>query len=94
VQLSAEVADNRLTNRVEPEYPDAARRARIQGSVMLDAIIGSDGKVERVTPLSGNVQLADAAANAVRQWRYKPYVVDGRKVPIHTQVRVDFMLAR
>ena len=94
VQLSAEVADHRLTDRVEPEYPDAARRARIQGSVMLDTIIGSDGKVERVTPISGNTQLADAAANAVRQWRYKPYVVDGRKVPVHTQVRVDFMLAR
>jgi len=94
VQLSAEIADNRLTNRVEPEYPDAARRARIQGSVMLDTIIGADGNVERVNPISGNVQLADAAARAVRQWRYKPYVVDGRKVPVHTQVRVDFMLAQ
>ena len=61
---------------------------------MLDTVIAADGSVERVNPISGNVQLADAAARAVRQWRYKPYVVDGRKVPVHTQVRVDFMLAQ
>jgi TonB family protein len=93
VQLSPEMAENLLVNRVEPEYPDAARRARIQGSVTMEALIGADGKVQEVTPIGGSPQLADAATAAVRQWRYKPYVVDGRKVAVRTQVSVTFMLA-
>jgi TonB family protein len=93
VQVSAEVAEGLLLDRIEPEYPDAARRARVQGSVTMDAIIGADGKVQQVTAIGGNPQLADAAAAAVRQWRYKPYVVAGRKVAVRTKVNVMFMLA-
>jgi TonB family protein len=93
VQVSPEVAEGLLLDRAEPEYPDAARRARVQGSVTMDAIIGADGKVQQVTAIGGNPQLADAAAAAVRQWRYKPYVVAGRKVAVRTQVSVTFMLA-
>jgi TonB family protein len=92
-RLSPEAAENLLVNRVEPEYPDAARRARIQGSVTLQTLIGADGKVQRVTPVSGNPELTAAAITAVLQWRYKPYVMDGRKVPVRTQVSVTFMLA-
>jgi len=94
VQLSPDIADDLLVDRIEPDYPDAARRARIQGSVTMEALIGADGKVQRVSPVSGNLQLADAATAAVRQWRYKPYSVDGRKVPVRTQVTVNFALAR
>jgi TonB family protein len=94
VQLSPEIAENLLLDRIEPDYPDAARRARIQGSVTMEALIGADGKVQQVSPISGNPQLANAATAAVRQWRYKPYVVDGRKVPVRTQVTVLFMLAQ
>jgi TonB family protein len=93
VQVSAEVAEGLLLERIEPDYPDAARRARIQGSVTMDAIIGADGKVQQVTPIGGNPQLADAAVAAVRQWRYKPYVSGGRKVAVRTKVNVMFMLA-
>lgn len=93
VQLSPETAEGFLVNRVEPDYPDAARRARIQGSVRMNALISEDGKVQRVTPVSGDPQLAAAAITAVLQWRYKPYVVDGHKVPVRTQVNVTFMLA-
>ncbi len=92
-RLSPEAAENLLVNRVEPDYPDAARRARIQGSVTLQTLIGADGKVQRVTPVSGNPELTAAAITAILQWRYKPYVVDGRKVPVRTQVSVTFMLA-
>jgi TonB family protein len=92
--LNPEVAENLLIDRVEPEYPDAARRARVQGSVTMETLIGSDGRVQRVSPIGGNSQLADAATAAVRQWRYKPYVVNGRKVPVRTQVTVAFMLAQ
>ena len=94
VQLSPEVAENLLTNRVEPEYPDAARRAHVQGAVTMDTLIGADGKVQQVSPVSGNAQLAEAATTAVRQWRYKPYTVKGQSVPVRTQVTVQFMLAQ
>ena len=93
VQVSPEVAEGLLRDRIEPEYPDAARRARVQGSVTMDTIIGADGKVQQVTAIGGNPQLGDAAAAAVRQWRYKPYVVAGRKVAVRTKVNVMFMLA-
>lgn len=94
VRLKPELAEGLLADRVEPEYPDSARRAHIQGSVTLETLIGANGRVQQVTPVSGNPQLADAAVNAVRQWRYKPFTVDGRKVPIRTQVTVQFMLAQ
>jgi TonB family protein len=93
VRLKPELAEGLLADRVEPEYPDAARRAHIQGSVTLETLIGANGRVQQVTPVGGNPQLADAAVNAVRQWRYKPFTVDGHKVPIRTQVTVTFMLA-
>jgi len=93
VRLKPELAEGLLSDRVEPEYPDAARRAHVQGSVTLETLIGANGRVQQVTPVSGNPQLADAAVNAVRQWRYKPFTVDGHKVPIRTQVTVTFMLA-
>ena len=93
VRLKPELAEGLLADRVEPEYPNAARRAHIQGSVTLETLIGANGRVQQVTPVSGDPQLADAAVNAVRQWRYKPFTVDGHKVPIRTQVTVNFMLA-
>ena len=93
VRLKPELAEGLLADRVEPEYPNAARRAHIQGSVTLETLIGANGRVQQVTPVGGNPQLADAAVKAVRQWRYKPFTVDGHKVPIRTQVTVTFMLA-
>ena len=94
VRLKPELAENLLDQRIEPEYPDAARRAHIQGSVTLETLITASGRVQQVTPVSGNPQLADAAVAAVRQWRYKPFTVDGHQVPIRTQVTVTFMLAQ
>ena len=94
VRLKPDLAENLLDERVEPEYPDAARRAHIQGNVILETLIGANGKVQEVTPVSGPPQLAAAAAAAVRQWKYKPFTVDGQKVPIRTQVTVTFMLAQ
>jgi TonB family protein len=94
VRLKPEVAESLLDNRVEPDYPDAARRAHIQGPVTLETLIAANGRVQQVTPISGNPQLAESAATAVRQWRYKPFTVDGKQVPIRTQVTVTFMLGR
>jgi TonB family protein len=92
LQLSSDAADALLTNRIEPEYPDAARRAHIQGTVTVDTVVGSDGKVLNANAISGSPQLVDAATAAVRQWHYKPHVVNGKKVPFRTQVPVTFML--
>jgi len=94
VRLKPDLAESLLDERVEPDYPDAARRAHVQGSVILETLIGANGKVQEVAPVSGPPQLAEAAANAVRQWKYKPFTVDGQKVPIRTQVTVTFMLAQ
>jgi TonB family protein len=94
VRLKPETAETLLDQRIEPDYPEAARRAHIQGSVVLDTLVGANGRVQQITPLSGNPDLAAAAIAAVRQWRYKPFTVDGKKVPIRTQVNVTFMQAQ
>ena len=94
VRLKPETAESLLDQRVEPEYPEAARRAHIQGSVVLETLINANGRVQQVSAVSGNPDLADAAMAAVRQWRYKPFTVDGKKVPIRTQVNVTFMQAQ
>jgi TonB family protein len=94
VRLKPETAESLLDQRIEPEYPEAARRAHIQGSVVLETLIGANGRVQQVSAVSGNPDLADAAIAAVRQWRYKPFTVDGKKVPIRTQVNVTFMQAQ
>jgi TonB family protein len=94
VTITSDIADKLLIDRVEPDYPDAARVAHTQGSVKLDTFIGADGRVQQVNPVGGNPVLAEAASAAVRRWRYKPYTVKGRKVPVHTEVTVSFMLAQ
>ncbi len=94
VRLKPDTAESLLDQRVEPEYPEAARRAHIQGSVVLETLINANGRVQQVSAVSGNPDLADAAIAAVRQWRYKPFTVDGKKVPIRTQVNVTFMQAQ
>jgi len=94
VRLKPETAESLLDQRVEPDYPEAARRAHIQGSVVLETLINANGRVQQVSAVSGNPDLADAAMAAVRQWRYKPFTVDGKKVPIRTQVNVTFMQAQ
>jgi TonB family protein len=94
VRLQPELAESLLDQRIEPDYPEAARKAHIQGSVVLETLIGANGRVQQISPVSGNPDLAEAATAAVRQWRYKPFTVDGKKVPIRTQVIVTFLQAQ
>ena len=94
VRLKPELAESLLDQRIEPDYPEAARKAHIQGSVVLETLIGANGRVQQISPVSGNPELAEAATTAVRQWRYKPFTVDGKKVPIRTQVIVTFLQAQ
>lgn len=92
VRMSAGVSQGMLISRIEPKYPDLARRSRIQGEVVLAAIIGRDGRIENLHVLSGHPWLAQAALEAVRQWRYRPYLLNAQAVEVETQVTVRFRL--
>lgn len=86
------VMEGNLIHRVKPEYPPLARQARIQGTVVLQAIISRDGTIENLQAVSGHPLLIPAALAAVRQWRYRPYMLNGSPVEIETQVTVNFVL--
>jgi periplasmic protein TonB len=85
--------EGNLIHKVLPEYPPAARAARIQGPVVLRAIIGKDGGIANLRVLSGHPVLVKAAMDAVSQWRYRPYNLSGEPVEVETQVTVNFVLA-
>jgi len=82
-----------LLRRVQPAYPEAARKMRIQGPVVLQAIISKEGRIEHLQVVSGHPFLVKAAAEAVQQWRYRPYVLNGEAVEVETLVTVNFVLA-
>jgi protein TonB len=81
-----------LIHKVEPVYPVLARAARIQGAVELQAVISKDGHIERLLVLRGHPMLVKAAVEAVQQWRYRPYVLNGEPVEVETHVTVNFSL--
>jgi periplasmic protein TonB len=79
--------------RVNPTYPPLARQARISGQVVLRAVIAKDGSIENLTLVSGHPMLAPAAIEAVKQWKYRPYLLNGEPVEVDTEVLVNFTLA-
>jgi periplasmic protein TonB len=85
--------EGNLIHRVQPDYPPLARQARIQGTVVLRAIINRGGRIENLQVLSGHPMLVPAAIDAVRQWRYRPYVLNDQPVEVETQITVNFLLA-
>jgi len=93
VRVSSGVSQGLLIRRVNPVYPPLARQARIQGVVILQAQISKDGSIENLQLISGHPMLAPAAIEAVKQWRYKPYLLNGEPVEVDTQVQVNFTLA-
>src|SRR5262249_16764881 len=82
----------RLINSTRPIYPQAARVERIQGSVMLDALVDENGKVVQTQVISGPVPLQAAAQESVRNWRYQPAQLNGQPISVHTRVSVNFAL--
>jgi TonB family protein len=92
VELAPEVAGTFLTLRVEPHYPDRARRQNIQGPVVLQALINEDGSVQQLKVLTGNSDLAVAAIDAVRNWRFRPYSPKGKPSQFATRITVNFAL--
>lgn len=92
VRVSQGVTQGLKIRDVKPSYPALARQARIQGTVLLQAVISKDGSIEGLKVLSGHPMLVPAAIDAVKQWKYKPYILNGEPVEVDTQVTVNFTL--
>jgi periplasmic protein TonB len=93
VRVSQGVSTGLLVRKVNPTYPPLARQARIQGTVVLHAVISKDGSIENLQLVSGHPMLAPAAIEAVKQWKYKPYLLNGEPVEVDTEVQVNFTLS-
>ena len=92
IEVDSDTQQKRLVHKVEAEYPDVARQAGIEGTVVLRLEIGRDGTVQGVKVLSGEPVLAQAAMDAVEHWRYAPTLLNGRPVNVLTSVSIEFHL--
>jgi len=92
MNISQGVSQGLLYKKVSPVYPPSAIRMRVEGAVQLVATISKTGDITHVKALSGDSQLAKAAVDAVKQWKYKPYLLNGEPVEIQTQITVNFKL--
>jgi TonB family protein len=94
VKIGGNVIAAKLINQVRPAYPQDARARGIQGTVLLHALIDTDGSIQNLQVLQGTCSLADAAVSAVRQWRYSPTTIEGQPVRVDTTISVIFQLGR
>ena len=94
IRVSQGVSQGLLVKRVSPVYPPMAMQLRKQGAVELLAHVSKDGDINGVQVISGDAMLARAAVTAVRQWKYRPYLLNGLPVEIETQITVNFTLPR
>jgi TonB family protein len=92
VRVGGKVRPPTKTKNVTPEYPEAARSSRVQGMVIIEAVIGADGKVAEAKVLRSVPQLDDAAVAAVKQWEFTPTLLNGKAVPVVMTVTVNFKL--
>lgn len=90
---TSSMLEGNLMRRVEPVYPPLARAARIQGSVVLVAMISKAGTIDNLHAVSGPPMLVPAAINAVSQWRYRPYILNNEPIEVETQITVNFLLS-
>jgi TonB family protein len=88
--VPADVMEKLVRHRVDPDYPAAARPGRLQGVIVLDVVVGTDGSVADVRALNGPEILAQSAADAMRWWRFEPYKMDGTPAVAETTVAVEF----
>jgi TonB family protein len=91
--IPTQAAMARLIQRIEPEYPNAARKQHIQGTVLLDVIVNPSGAVDGLSLVSGESQLMIAAAEAVKQWHFQPLIKDGQAKQFESRISIDFTLA-
>jgi TonB family protein len=92
LRVSPETMEKRIVTKVEPVYPEAARKAGLQGLVVMDAVIAPDGSVKRLRPVSGPDLLAQSATAAVQSWRFEPYLSSGKPVEVETTIAIEFRL--
>jgi len=92
VRVSQGVMQGMVVSKVQPSYPPDARAARIQGSVVIEVVIDKNGNIESERLISGHPLLAPAAIDAVKQWKYRPYILNGNPVEVDTQITVNFTL--
>jgi len=83
-----------LIHRVDPVYPALARQIHLEGTVQLHAIIGRDGTIQSLEVLSGHPLLIQSARDAVRQWRYRPTLLNGEAVEVETSITVIYTMHR
>jgi len=93
IRISQGVTRGLLIHRMEPTYPPLARAARMQGDVVLSAVIDTNGQIQNLQLVSGHPMLVPAALEAVKQWRYKPYLLNGTPVEVETTITVIFTLS-
>ena len=93
ISLSTGVSEGLLIHQVKPAYPPIAIAAHVQGEVILQAVIGKDGRIQNSHVISGHPMLINAAVSAVQQWRYRPYLLNGEPVEVETQIRVNFTIS-
>jgi periplasmic protein TonB len=89
---TSDLLEGSLIRRVQPVYPPLARSARIQGQVVLAAVISKAGTIDNLHVLSGHPMLIPAAIAAVSQWRYRPYILNSEPIEVETQITVNFSL--
>jgi len=92
LRVSPETMEKRIVTKVEPVYPEAARKAGLQGLVVMDAVIAPDGTVKRLRPVSGPDLLAQSATAAVQSWKFEPYLSSGKPVEVETTIAIEFQL--
>jgi protein TonB len=86
------MSEGDLVRKILPTYPALARSARIQGQVVLQAVISKQGAIENLQVVTGHPMLVPAAIEAVRQWRYRPYILNNEPVEVETRITVNFSL--
>jgi len=94
LEVQSAVAEGSLLHRVEPDYPEEARQQHIQGPVVLEVRTHLDGTIEEVKLISGERLLAEAAIDAVKQWQFRPRMLHGQPVEMHTTITLNFSLPR
>jgi protein TonB len=93
IRISQGVTEGRLIQKIQPAYPPIARAARIQGQVVLSAVISKTGEIQNLVLVSGHPMLVPAAIKAVQQFRYRPFLLNGEPVEVETTITVNFQLS-
>jgi bla regulator protein blaR1 len=92
IAVRPDIMQNQIVHKVTPVYPEEAKKARIQGNVQLDAVIGKTGEVKELKAVAGPKELQKSAIDAVRQWTYKPFLLNGEPVDVRTTIHVKYSL--